>query len=423
MEIIKSIPKNMTLIFSMLISECVVSQVVENNEKRILTISANSGIDLQYVSKNKSNYYKLLVSDDNTVISFTKKGSNFSVDMSEDNKVYELKCTSYIQKNNINRCIVNLHNKGLYDIRINNLSKQSGYIRTYQKNRYKEISKGYCYQEDLNQSADISDLKRKFNKYNWLQTIQSIYQRRWKGGELLVKEQANDPYFSQFVNKSSFNKMAESLMVAIHEETHMYDLDYRRTDWEQKITAFVNQHWQPKVPIHGGFPRKEIIPLIESNVTKPWDDIYLRNSTQGNYLMQGVLSELNAGLTGLVGVAVVGENVEGYGASNAIDSAAAYMYHFQLYLRKAEQSYPDYYQLIASEQLFKDFIIIQWLRLHYYIDLATKFSKIGTDYQRIVELLLRPYNIKAIENFTGHSVLIDTHKNCLPGDDPFKPPF
>ncbi|MGI0118818.1 hypothetical protein [Zooshikella sp. RANM57] len=319
-------------------------------------------------------------------------------------------------------CSIYIAKKGIYTIQIT--PKYLNHtIKLISNTKYLSKNTGYCYQEVQTPKSNLSDLISQFRGTNWLSILKSTYDRRWPSGAMLVRAQENDPYFSQFIDKTSFRKMAESLMVAIHEETHMYDLDYKRTDWEQNLTGFVNQHWQPKVPIHKGFPRKEIIPLIEGNATKSWDDIYLRDNVQGNYLMQGVLSELNAGLMGLAGVGIVGEFVDGYGASNARDSAAAYMYHLLLYLRHAKTNHPSYYTKINNEKLFKDFVLIQWLRLHYYLEFTKKFSKLDTHSAEITKLLYRPYNIEAIENITGHSLLLDNYKNCLPEYDPFEPPF
>lgn len=86
-----------------------------------------------------------------------------------------------------------------------------------------DIDKGtFCNAETLNPTADISDIKSGFNPNNWLQTITGIYERRWPSGKALAQAQANDQYFKGFVDTTSFNKLAESLMVAIHEETHMW---------------------------------------------------------------------------------------------------------------------------------------------------------------------------------------------------------
>ncbi|MCX4027734.1 hypothetical protein H0A36_21215 [Endozoicomonas sp. SM1973] len=425
MNVIDNNARQVLFVVAILFNTQAMSSSVAINTDSKITISSNAYLLNSYKRIEVNKVYRLIVPYHMSVVSFMGKQIELNVVMSKEKDNYELKCTSYAVGNNKSVCVVTIADKGLYYAKFKSHNQHDRFINIQSRYVNTDVNKkyGYCYEEVIKGDANIADLKSKFSRYNWLQTIMSVYDRRWQSGVKLVKAQANDPYFSQFVNKTNFNKMAESLMVAIHEETHMYDLDPSRTDWEQQLTAYVNQHWQPKVPIHGGFPRREIIPLLESNVTKPWDDLYLRDRTQGSYLMQGVLSELNAGLTGLVGVAVVGEYIDGYGASNAMDSAAAYMYHLQLYLRQAKKMHSSYYNKIKSEELFRDFILIQWLRLHYYIQLAKGFSILGTDYQEILELLYRPNNIKVIEDITGHSLQLDGDKSCLSSDDPFEPPF
>ncbi|MBU2707835.1 hypothetical protein KCM76_17710 [Zooshikella marina] len=394
----------------------------------ITPVTVNAEIYSSLPSTNKRKiYFNLIIPDNATTLTFdmpaTSRKYNLQINVIGNANNDGLFCQTI--ENNINgyhSCSIYIEKKGLYSIEITSSNPES-IIKLKSSTQPLIKNTGYCYDERQNPNADLSDLISRFRGTNWLSILKSTYDRRWPSGAMLVKAQANDPYFSQFIDKTNFRKMAESLMVAIHEETHMYDLDSTRTDWEQNLTAFVNQHWQPKVPIHGGFPRKEILPLIEGSATKSWDDIYLRDRVQGNYLMQGVLSELNAGLMGLAGVGIVGEFVDGYGASNARDSATAYMYHLQLYLRHAKANHPNYYSKINNEKLFKDFVLIQWLRLHYYLEVTKNFSKLDTNSAAITQLLYRPHNIEAIENITGHSLLLASNKNCLPENDPFEPPF
>ncbi|WP_211233584.1 hypothetical protein [Zooshikella ganghwensis] len=410
------------------VSFSLATNAVTPQSSLITPVTVNAEIYSSLPSTNKrKTYFNLIIPDNATTLTFdmpvTNREHNLQINIISNANNDGLFCQTI--ENNINgynSCSIYIEKKGLYSIEITSSNTES--IIKLKSTTQPLIKKaGYCYDERQNPNADLSDLISRFRGTNWLSILKSTYDRRWPSGAMLVKAQANDPYFSQFIDKTNFRKMAESLMVAIHEETHMYDLDSKRTDWEQNLTAFVNQHWQPKVPIHGGFPRKEILPLIEGNATKSWDDIYLRDRVQGNYLMQGVLSELNAGLMGLAGVGIVGEFVGGYGASNARDSAAAYMYHLQLYLRHAKANHPNYYSKINNEKLFKDFVLIQWLRLHYYLEVTKNFSKLDTNSAAITQLLYLPHNIEAIENITGHSLLLAGNKNCLPENDPFEPPF
>lgn len=107
----------------------------------------------------------------------------------------------------------------------------------------------------------------------------------------------------------SFERFAESMTVAIHEETHMWDLDSSRTQWDVRTAVWINAGQQAlTVPLHGGFPRKEILPLIKDNLSRDMDDIYLRDGEQGSYRLQGVPAEQNTGLTGLPAVTVLQES-------------------------------------------------------------------------------------------------------------------
>lgn len=115
----------------------------------------------------------------------------------------------------------------------------------------------YCYEEPSQPTADVSDLKAKFTSSNWMPTLQAMYQRRWPSGQALAIAQAKDKYWDQFVQKNSFEAFAESMMVAIHEETHMWDLDPSRTRWNVHTAAWINAARQDTtVPLYDGFPAR-----------------------------------------------------------------------------------------------------------------------------------------------------------------------
>ncbi|SEC88256.1 hypothetical protein SAMN04489729_2706 [Amycolatopsis lurida] len=273
----------------------------------------------------------------------------------------------------------------------------------------------FCYEEPVQPKADVSDIKAGFQSTKWLQTIQAVYKRRWPSGEALAIAQAKDKYFSQFVNKTSFNALAESLMVAIHEETHMWDLDPSRTSWDVYVSAWIDASRKAmKVPIHGGFPRREILPLITDDLTRSMDDIYLRDQQQGSYRMQGVIAELNAGLMGLPAATVVAEYIQGVGASNSRDIAATNMRYLQLYLRVAKTKHPDYWAKIKAQPELRDFVLIEFLRTAYWLDQsAPHAAKLGSaDVAKIVAKNYAPENIAIIEEFTGAKVNTGSARNC-----------
>ncbi|MFI0977514.1 hypothetical protein ACH4SP_10845 [Streptomyces sp. NPDC021093] len=273
----------------------------------------------------------------------------------------------------------------------------------------------YCYDEPSQPNADLSDLKAAFNSSNWMRTLQAMYKRRWPSGEALAIAQANDQYWDQFVDKRSFDGFAESMMVAIHEETHMWDLDPSRTDWDVRTAAWINGSQQAlKVPVHGGFPRKEILPLIKDSLSSTMDDIYLRDRTQGEYRLQGILAEQNAGLTGLPAVTVLQEYIKGVGASNARDIAATNLRYLLLYLRVAKNKHPDYWARIKAEPKLRDLALTQFLRTAYWLEKSAPYTgKLGSrDADRITATNYSPENIAVLEEFTGRKVRLDAQKHC-----------
>ncbi|MFI9814212.1 hypothetical protein [Saccharothrix variisporea] len=272
----------------------------------------------------------------------------------------------------------------------------------------------YCYEEPHNPTADISDLKAGFTSANWMRTLQAMYQRRWPSGQALAIAQARDPYWNQFVRKDSFEGFAESMMVAIHEETHMWDLDGTRTRWDVHTAAWIDATRQATaVPLHGGFPRKEILPLIKDRLSDSMDGIYLRDRQQGEYKLQGVLAELNAGLTGLPAVTVVQEYIKGVGASNARDIAATNLRYLLLYLRVAKDRHPDYWSKIKNEPKLRELVLTQFLRTAYWLEKSAPYTgKLGSaDADKITATNYAPANIAVLEEFTGRKVST-TQKNC-----------
>lgn len=278
-----------------------------------------------------------------------------------------------------------------------------------------ELAAPFCYDEPSRPQADVSDLKARFNRSNWMPTLKTMYQRRWPSGEGLAIAQAGDQYWDQFVEKGSFEAFAESMMVAIHEETHMWDLDSARTEWDVYTASWINAGQQlTRVPLHGGFPRKEILPLIKDKFSDDMDGIYLRDPEQGSYLLQGVLTELNAGLMGLPAVTVVQEYIKGIGASNSRDIVATNLRYLLLYLRVAKSRHPDYWAQIKNEPALRDLVLIQFLRSAYWLEKSAPFSgKLGSpDADKVTEKNYGVENISILEEFTGRKVRVDSQKHC-----------
>ncbi|RFS87534.1 hypothetical protein D0T12_00980 [Actinomadura spongiicola] len=242
-----------------------------------------------------------------------------------------------------------------------------------------------------------------------------MYRRRWPSGEKLAIAQEKDKYWDQFVNKRNFEGFAESMMVAIHEETHMWDLDPARTRWDVHTASWINASQQATtVPLHGGFARREILPLITDKLSDSMDGIYLRDSQQGTYKLQGVLAELNAGLMGLPAATVVQEHIKGVGASNARDIAATNLRYLLLYLRIAKDKHPDYWAKIKNEPKLRELVLTQFLRTAYWLDKSAPYAdKLGSpDADKITASNYSAANIAIVEEFTGATVRRDTDKHC-----------
>ncbi|WIV99798.1 immunoglobulin domain-containing protein [Kinneretia aquatilis] len=283
-----------------------------------------------------------------------------------------------------------------------------------------DIDKGsFCYSEPINFSADVSDLKSAYQSNNWLQTITSVYGRRWPSGKALATAQANDQYFKGFVDTSSFNKLAESLMVAIHEETHMWDLAAERTQWNNYSSSWIDEQTQfLKFNLYdsdGGFARKEILSLITDDASSETDEVYLKNAQQGEYHLQGVTAELNASLMGLPAAAAVGEFIDGIGASNSRDLALTNTSYLQLYLRVAKSKHSAYYNKLKSDPTLRKWVLVQFLRNAYHMKQSDRWAaKLGS--AKVPRLIARVYaaeNLAILEDFTGYTLPKTIDSACM----------
>lgn len=285
-----------------------------------------------------------------------------------------------------------------------------------------DIDQGtFCYREPLNLQADVSDLKAGFTASNWLGTITGVYGRRWPSGKALAQAQANDQYFKGFVDTSSFNKLAESLMVALHEETHMWDLDGSRTQWNAYTSSWIDDTTQfLKFPLYdadGGFPRKEILALIKDDASSDMDKLYLQDSAQGDYHLQGVTAELNAGLMGLPAALAVAEFIDGIGASNSRDIALTNLSYLQLYLRVAKANHAGYYAKLKSDVTWRKYVLVQFLRTAYFITQSDPYAaKLGSSkVPALINRVYAPENLAILEDFSGYRFPTRISDSCMGG--------
>lgn len=273
----------------------------------------------------------------------------------------------------------------------------------------------YCYTEPVDPSISLADLESSFNGSNWLDTILETTDRRYPSGHDLLYLMQDDPYMSWFVDTSSFAMLMESLMTVVHEETHGYD--YENAIWGSSFAYFVNGDWQPQVPYHEGFPRGEIYGMLDDSSCDMYADTYLVGY-QGTFDFMELLDELNCYINGLAAIALVGE-YEPWGIS-ARDGALALMYFLELYLEKARYEYPTVYGAASADAHMVDLVLIQWLRLHFFLDISYAFPNLGVGDHAIEDHMHDPEHQGEIELFVGRDLQAS---NCLLPGDPYQPPF
>jgi len=264
-------------------------------------------------------------------------------------------------------------------------------------------------------SATLADLEAAFHGTNWWDTVLEVTDRRYPSGHDLLWVMQDDPYIDWFVDTSSFAMLMESLMTVVHEETHGYDYEYAH--WGSTFAYWVNSDWQPSVHHHSGFERGEIYGMLEDGSTDLYADTYL-TGTQGTYDFMELLDELNCYINGLAALALVGE-YEPWGIS-ARDGALALTYFLQLYLQRARNHYPEFYAAIAADDHVVDLVLIQWLRLHYFLDISYAFPNLGVNDHAIEAHMHDGEHQGEIEQLVGRELQASP---CLLAGDPYQPPF
>ncbi len=264
-----------------------------------------------------------------------------------------------------------------------------------------------CYTEPVFPTADIHDLETAFvpGTGTWKPTAFAILQRRWPAGHDLLEAMTSDPYEDQFADTSSFSALMESLMTECHEETHGWDYGHASVDhfayWLRSDLTFM----PPQIE---GFPRSEILSMVEGDATQLYDTTYL-SGTQGTYGFVEVIDEGNAYINGMAGLTFVGEYETG--GISAKDGAVAFLYYLELYLQRARTMYPDLYAQLKAEPQYVQLVKTQWLRTHFFLMYADAFPKLGIEDAAIRTLLYAPAHQHEIEMFIGHAVAAS---NCLP---------
>ncbi|MBK8255164.1 MAG: hypothetical protein IPK82_21195 [Polyangiaceae bacterium] len=252
-----------------------------------------------------------------------------------------------------------------------------------------------CYWEPVCPNAPLADSDNSYSQNMWLSAALEATKRRYPSANCLFDMYASD--VGNYADKWDFGSLCESMMTMMHEETHGYD--YEHALGNNHFSYFITCDLTLETPWLDGFPRSEILPLVEGNSTNLYDGTYL-TGTQGTYGFVELLDEWNAYLNGMAAIGIVGDYVPAFGISGT-DGALALAYYVELYLRVARTSYPSTYSAIKNDTDFTNLLRLQWNRMHFFLEIADQYPKLSIQADNIRELVYAPDNQEELELLLG----------------------
>jgi hypothetical protein len=263
---------------------------------------------------------------------------------------------------------------------------------------------GYCWTEDLDPSASVSDVENGFRAGTARDDALEVLDRRWPAGSALLREMAHDPYIDVFLETSSWSLMMDSLMTVVHEETHGYD--YENSIHPTRFSYFVTGGLTLETRWIDGFPRSRIASRVEGDATDLYDSLYLVG-TQGTYGFTELLDETNCYINGLGG-ALAGADALPWTMS-ASDGPLAFLYFIALYLEEAREDDPSLYADLQNDPDVHEVLETFWLRTHFLLEFSDPIPELGIEDQRIRTLLYD--HQQTWEDFLGEEL---DASPCLP---------
>jgi hypothetical protein len=273
----------------------------------------------------------------------------------------------------------------------------------------------YCYQEDLTADANLSDLDLDYDAETWLDTMLSALHRRYPEGLLFVEQIQADPSFGDALDTTDFTTMMTTLPDAIADQTLSWNADHGHQGADEAY--WVTSTWQPRVPLHEGFPRSELVTVLPDETTATYRERYLTGDA-GLDDLGGLLDDLDAQINRLAMAAVVGDYIDGN--VDIRDETLALMFFVQMYLGLARTDHEDYYAEIHSEQVMLDLVTILWLKLQYFLDVSYTHDNLGLDEDPIKDHIAAEPNMTQLEQFVGLQLAASP---CLPEGQSYTPPF
>jgi hypothetical protein len=251
-----------------------------------------------------------------------------------------------------------------------------------------------CYWEPLCPTASLADLQAAFNGQNWQTTTMEMLKRRYPSGNCLLSQFQND--IGNYADNSSFAALSSSMMTMCHEETHGYD--WGNANGNTTFAYYFTCTLDPQVNWIEGFPRSEILSMVQGSATSLYDQTYL-TGTQGTYGWTELLDEWNAYTNGMAGITLFGDYVTD--TISGTDGSPALAYYVELYLRRARTAHPDVYQQIKGDAPTLAFLRTEWNRMHFFLALAKPYPNLSIAAAEIEQNLYASDNQSEIEQVLG----------------------
>lgn len=254
-----------------------------------------------------------------------------------------------------------------------------------------------CYEEPVFPSADVSDLVSAYGGSDWKDDLISIVARRWPGGERLLEEQRDDSYFDRFSDSSSWSGMMEELATLVHEETHLFNAYHAQREGRSH-SLYVRGDLIVYPPAMEGFARSEIHSMVTVRPSS-YASLYLTGE-QGRRGFVALLDEASCYINEMAALAVLGDQYRGSGFSSR-DGAVAFLYYIELYLRRAREAHPEFWEMARADETIREHVLTQWLRVHFFLPHSDRFSSLGIYDGDFRDAMHEPENVAELEMFLG----------------------
>ena len=257
-----------------------------------------------------------------------------------------------------------------------------------------------CYEEPIDPLADVSDIVGSYGGSGWQDQLIEAVGRRHPASAFLLNAQRSDRYFSMFSDSSDWGGMVGWLDTLVHEETHLFN---GSSSVGGDHAIFLREDRILYLPASlEGFPRSEIMPLVDVLPDGQYSSLYLRGS-QGERGFIALIDEATCYINEMIALGLFGEYYPGAGVSSR-DGSVAFLYYVQLYLRRARTAHPAFYATLRDDPAAVAVVAENWLRTHLYLEHSMRHGSLGIDDARYREAMYRPENLNEMAMFVGRRV-------------------